>query len=184
MNLQRKRYNTFIEKEKYFEVFDSQGVNSFLIDKEDKNTIEQFYWYKNDIGYWLAYSPNGTIRLHRFLLGVTDNSIFVDHKDRNKSNNLKNNLRLVTQQQNNFNKNPPNTNTSGFIGVYYDKKCHTWRAQIKINHKVIPLGKFSDIEQAISVRLKAEIFYFGEEYSPQRHLFNQYNINKEATKDA
>lgn len=38
------------------------------------------------------------------------------------------------------------------------------------------LGKFTEKEEAIRTRLKAELKYFGNEFAPQRHLFKKYGI--------
>ena len=51
-----------------------------------------------------------------------------------------------------------------------------WRSQIKINKKVITLGRYKDIKEAVTVRLYAELKYFGQDFAPQRHLFKEYNI--------
>ena len=53
-------------------------------------------------------------------------------------------------------------NTSGYKGVYWDKKHEKWLAQITYNKKNIHLGCFDDIEKAIKARADAELKYFGE----------------------
>ena len=51
-----------------------------------------------------------------------------------------------------------------------------YRAYITVNKKWIHLGIFNNLEEAIIVRLKAELKYFGIDFAPQRHLFEKYNI--------
>ena len=75
--------------------------------KKDRVLVEKYYWFKNDSGYWISasdYSSNHcNLRLHRLLLGAKQGE-YVDHKDRNRSNNLRINLRFATQQENNINR--------------------------------------------------------------------------------
>ena len=42
--------------------------------------------------------------------------------------------------------------------------------------KEINLGYFDNIEDAVKARLEGELKYFGAEFAPQRHLFEQYGI--------
>jgi hypothetical protein len=67
-------------------------------------------------------------------------------------------------------------NTSGFIGVSWDKSHNLWQVNIRVNKKLIKIGRYKDIEDAKVARLKAELKYFGNEIAPQRHLFKEYNI--------
>ena len=50
----------------------------------------------------------------------------VDHIDRNRTNNMFNNLRWCTYSENNRNRTLNKDNTSGIKGVYKDRSC--WRA--------------------------------------------------------
>ena len=47
-----------------------------------------------------------------------------------------------------------------------------------VDKKRIIIGYFYKKEDAIVSRLKAELKYF-QDFAPQKHLFNQYNITKE-----
>lgn len=67
-------------------------------------------------------------------------------------------------------------NTSGYIGVTYDKSRCKWHVTIRENGRTKYIGRFTDKNDAIIARLKAEAKYYGE-FSPQRHLFEKYNIN-------
>ena len=63
---------------------------------------------------------------------------YIDHIDRDKLNNNVDNLRVVSQQQNQF-----NTNCKGY---YWDNNSNKWLAKIKVNGKAKYLGLF-DVEQ-------------------------------------
>ena len=86
--------------------------------------------------------------MHRFLLGVYDPKVFVDHKDHNGLNNARNNLRQATNSQNLQNRGKQKNNTSGLKGVTWDKNNHKWVAQIWDNGKHVFLGRFADKEEA------------------------------------
>lgn len=130
----------------------------FLIDLEDLNRVQKYCWRKNVCGYIVANSKdltNSTVWIHRVIMNPSEFEI-VDHRDWNKSDNRKDNLRLCTKSQNNINIKRKRNNTSGYTGV---KKARNgkWKSQISYNNKRIHLGTFETIEAAIRVRNKAEI---------------------------
>lgn len=115
------------------------------------------------------------IELHKLLMG-NPNSI-VDHADRNTLNNRMSNLRIATAQQNVINSSLAKNNLSGFIGVSTQKSKNTpYVAELMFNRQKVFRKSFSNKEDAIKARLKAELEYFGEEFAPQRHLFKEYGI--------
>ena len=83
----------------------------------------------------------------------------VDHINGVKDDNRLTNLRAVTNAENSKNVKMRISNTSGTMGVYWDKPRGKWRAQIKANGKNKYLGIFKDISEAIAVRKKAEILH-------------------------
>ena len=85
--------------------------------------------------------------------------LHVDHIDGNPSNNSWVNLRLVTHSENQRNQKLPRHNTSGHMGVGWDKQCGKWVAQIMVNNKTKKLGRFARIEDAIAARKAANIKY-------------------------
>jgi hypothetical protein len=91
-----------------------------------------------------------------------ENNKYVDHKNNDKKNNNVNNLRWCTQQQNTQNASLPNNNTSGVKGVYFNKKCKKWQAQITINKKRIFIGRFETLEDAKDARQAKAKELFGE----------------------
>lgn len=84
----------------------------------------------------------------------------IDHRDRNKSNNRIDNLREVSEQKNITNVGLRSTNTSGVKGVSWSKALGKYRQDICVNYKLINLGFFNTIEEAIQARSKAELEYF------------------------
>ncbi len=83
----------------------------------------------------------------------------IDHLDHDPSNNRLNNFRLVLGKENAKNRPKNKNNTSGYIGVYWDKEREKWYSQIWVNYKCITLGRFYRMEDAIKARQEAEIKY-------------------------
>ena len=161
----------------------SNGQN-FYFDIEDYNKIKNFYW-ENHHGYAIARKCESDcqeyIYMHRLLIQA-DNNCIVDHIDRNRLNNTKNNLRIANTFDNARNASIAKNNTSGFTGVTFNIRDDNWVAQITVNYKNIRLGAFVDKTDAIRARLKAEKEYFGE-FAPQRHLFQEYGIEEDAANE-
>ena len=88
----------------------------------------------------------------------------------------KENLRAATCKENARNRTKHSNNTSGIIGIYWNNRDNLWIATIRVDWEKIYLGGFHNKNDAIVARLKAELKYFGVEFAPQRHLFEQYGI--------
>lgn len=149
----------------------------FYFDIEDYDKIKDYYWLNNH-GYATSREQNDGkieyIYMHRLIMNASSDEI-IDHIDRNKLNNRKNNLRTTNDCGNARNTSLAKNNTSGVIGVSFVSGRNKWIAQITVNYQNISLGRYISKEDAIVARLKAEKEYFGE-FAPQRHLFEQYNI--------
>lgn len=83
----------------------------------------------------------------------------LDHIDGDTLNNRILNLRDVSRSENNKNRSIPSNNSSGVIGVNWDKRTSKWVAGIKIDGNRIFLGRFSDISDAAIARKEAEKKY-------------------------
>jgi len=81
----------------------------------------------------------------------------IDHINGIRDDNRIENLRDVTNQENSRNRKLRNDNTSGHIGVSWDKQENKWRAFIHVNGKKKHLGFFIDKADAIAARKAAEI---------------------------
>ena len=145
-----------------------------LIDLEDLPYVEQYSWCERSRGYVGRVENGKIILLHRVLVKAKKGHI-VDHVNKSRIDNRKNNLRICSYQENIFNSRKKSNNTSGIVGVGWRKDDKKWRAYIIIDGKYKTLGQYKDISDAIKSRLKAEKEVFGE-YAPQRKLFEKYNI--------
>lgn len=144
---------------------DQKGRHKALawIDTEDLEKVKPWRW-SFDNGYARATIKGYTVRLHQLIMKrvfATD-SLELDHRNRNKLDCRKQNLRVCSRSTNTQNTNLRRNNTSGVKGVWYDKSQNSWIAQIMVNYKRICLGTFKDKQEAIKVRRAAETQY---EYS-------------------
>ena len=93
--------------------------------------------------------------LHRLLWKLIYNKFpdnFIDHIDRDKSNNRLNNLREATAEQNSHNVGIRKDNTTKYTGVSMDKRCGKYRAYINIDGKQKSLGYYTTAYEAHLVR--------------------------------
>jgi hypothetical protein len=72
----------------------------------------------------------------------------IDHIDGDRKNNKLSNLRIVRSQQNRMNSRISNRNTSGHIGVLWNKRYEKWQVQICKNYTQGFYGNFTDYETA------------------------------------
>lgn len=72
----------------------------------------------------------------------------VDHINGNKLDNRRENLRVVTQTENNFNMRKSSRNKSGFKGVYWENQHKRWVAQMIDFGKRKVVGFFKTAEAA------------------------------------
>lgn len=76
----------------------------------------------------------------------------LDHINRSKSDNRISNLREVDTSANHKNMPLFSHNTSGFAGINWDKDTGKWLVRVQINQKTKNLGRFADLDEAVSVR--------------------------------
>lgn len=126
-----------------------------LFDKDDLPKIIQYKWHLLSCGY-AAVKTNGKILLmHHLIMGKKQN-LEIDHINRNKLDNRKINLRFVSHFINTRNHGLPRHNTSGYVGIYFDKRRNNWYSRFIFKNKIFNLGHFKKQSEAIKVRKKAE----------------------------
>lgn len=86
----------------------------------------------------------------------------IDHINGNRSDNRWVNLRQVTRSQNNHNMGVSKKNVSGTKGVSWVAERSQWLARLKVNDRVIHLGQFDRLEDAVAARKRGEQLHHGE----------------------
>lgn len=138
-----------------------------IVDDEDFDAIVA-------MGKWTAHSKGYAYRFH-----VTDGqrkcvlmqnvvadragmSGRIDHRDRDKLNNRRSNLRTASRSQNGANQERRQNNSSGYKGVAWHRQCEKWCAYIKVDGKRLHLGLFVNLVDAAQAYDRAARKYFGE----------------------
>lgn len=184
--------NQYQEKENYFIGIDSKG-NEFYISKEDYEECSKHCWRGNDSTSWKSkigiyfsarmsrksLEGNKMKMLHNFIWELHNGKIpdgyRVDHINQKPWDCRYKNLRLADKSLNSINTDLRISNTSGVTGVCFANREQNWRAFINYQGKRIELGRRKNKNEAIKLRLEAELKYYGID-APQRHLFKQYEI--------
>ncbi len=109
----------------------------------EKNKLTHIYKHRL---VFFAYNKDFEI----FRRSTTENML--DHVDGNPSNNSIENLRVVTNQQNHFNR----TKAKGY---YWNKQAKKWMSRIQIDGKLKHLGYFENEDEAREAYLKAKEIY-------------------------
>jgi hypothetical protein len=139
------------------ELFDKNKTIETIVDEDIYYELTKYTWRLSN-----NYVVNDTCgRLHRHILNYTGGDL-VDHINNNPLDNRKNNLRIVTHQQNNMNKSSKKNSSSKYIGVRFHKKSNKWEANIYFNNKLKYLGIFKTEIEAAKARDLATKEYFGE----------------------
>lgn len=107
---------------------------------------------------------------------------FLDHIDRNPSNNNISNLRDATMSQNGMNRKKVKSHngkptTSKFKGVYWNKRREKWQVRIQINGKRKHFGYYDSKIEAAKTSDKALIKRDGE-FAVTNKSLGYYNDDK------
>lgn len=113
--------------------------------------VAQQRWYLANVGYAVCKINGKMTYLHHFILRLLHpeafplaKGIITDHVNRDKLDNRRDNLRLTTQVTNQANKRMQANNTSGYVGVSWDRRRSHWVATINAEGKHHYLGGYSD----------------------------------------
>ena len=138
-----------------------------IVDDEDFEKIKHHKWSitsnkeKTHV-YARAKIAGKTIKLHRYILGLTDKSMVVDHIDHNGLNNTRSNLRVCTLKENQANQKPKKNAASKYRGLAWNKQRLKWQVSIKVNGVQKYLGIYKNEDEAARVYDKHAKIQYGE----------------------
>jgi hypothetical protein len=146
---------------------------SVLLDDADYDRVAALPWQaRPSFGTWYAQrsfkrddGSRITINLARWLLGVTDPSVLVDHINGDGLDNRRSNLRCAEAHQNSCNKHRLRRKTglsSKFKGVCWHVAARKWQARIGVRGKRYDLGRFDSEQEAHAAYVQASRKLHGE----------------------
>jgi hypothetical protein len=114
-------------------------------DQEDHELISHYSWSVSSAGYGQTSIKGRTILMHRLIMDVVDSSEkMVDHKNHDKLDNRRFNLRLCNASENRRNSRKIAVGSSIYKGCYWEKDRFQFHAQIGLGDRVKNLGRYSD----------------------------------------
>ena len=159
----RKRENRYVFQDDHIVGYTQEGT-PFYIDSDDYENVHQYSWYQTSNGYIATRDREKggeLLTLHRKVMGARDDEL-VDHINHDKTDNRKQNLRIVTRSQNQQNMKVPSHNSSGVRGVSWSNYHQNWVTQIWVDGEHHYLGAYKNFDDAVAARKAAEEKYFGE----------------------
>ena len=129
------------------------------VDPADRHLLDGYSWYL-DHGYARAMIKGNPVYMHRLIMGLPEQNI--DHKNGDKLDNRRSNLRLCTQSQNMANTGISKANKTGYKGVFWRKERAKFVAYIVVNRKRKHLGYFTQAIDAAKVYDQAAMEAWGE----------------------
>lgn len=138
----------------------SQGKVA-IVDDEDYDELSRWKWCISSKGYAVrngsGQRKGQTIHMHREIIGVPPDGMETDHKNQNKIDNRKVNLRHCTRTVNQCNKGKYQNNKSGVTGVSLYGSCKRRQYVAEIHN----LGRrfreyFNTFEEAVEARQRME----------------------------
>lgn len=148
--------------EDYAEIdtYDSYGniVETYIVDKDEVIKLEKYKWrtvYKKDKPYlFTGNQKKERIYFHRLVMNNPE--LQVDHISGNTLDNRKENLRIVSIQDNMKNLKKKKDNTSGIRGVSYSNKTHKYKVDFTYEKRRMYFKEFDEISKAVYLRYLVE----------------------------
>ena len=140
-------------------VYSNSGDRVVTVDDADYDLVSKYRWYIHKRGYAMTCIDGAAVLMHRLIMQPAKN-MQVDHIDRNKTNNSRNNLRIVSKGYNAQNIAPKANNTSGYVGV--SKNGKYWQSSIYKDKKRQFIGNFKHKDSAAIAYNKRALLLYGK----------------------
>lgn len=141
-----------------------ESLQSVIFDPEDREMLANYLWVVDSLtGYVRTKIGSRNVSMHRMLMGLEPgDERHVDHKNGNRIDNRRSNLRVCTAAQNACNVPGRRARLGGMKGVYWHSLAKKWCAGINANGVHTHLGLFESEELAHSAYRNAAIEIHGE----------------------
>ncbi len=119
----------------------------------------------SNTNYWTIRIDNKLYLAHRLAVLYVEGRWpldEVDHENLNRSDCRWSNLREATHSQNGMNKRARSDNTSGYKGVWFDKRANCWVAELQVEKVRNRKWGFLTAEDAYAYYVEASKRYHGE----------------------
>ena len=136
-----------------------------IVDNEDWIKLREWRWYCSTTGYAVTNYKDKKLYMHRIITNAPKGKE-VDHKNFDKLDNRKANLRICTKAENRMNKQKEWDNSSGYLGVCWSKARGKWLAYTRFNNRFVHIGYFSAKEQAAKAYNQKTIELHGKFANP------------------
>ena len=127
-----------------------------IVDDEDYYILSRVKWNcdraRGRFYAIMSQKRNGKwVRMHNVILWKPSH-LFVDHINGDGLDNRRSNLRVVTHQQNMWNRKVNKNNKSGYTGVIWNAYKKKWAAYARVDGKMTEFGLFDTKEEAAKAR--------------------------------
>lgn len=148
--------NDYIIKENYAELHIVDKYNNIkqiaIIDTDDVEKLKQYSFRVHNKGYISTSIKGKTKYLHQIIYGRIREGFEIDHINRNKLDNRKNNLRECRHIDNTHNRIKENKYTQQGVTKLKRLKKKPYHVRVANKH----IGYYATIEEAAQARIKAE----------------------------
>lgn len=144
-----------------------------FVDPEDYEYLSQFTWHIDQKGYVYRHAwiddKRTTVKMHREIMNCPP-GMTVDHRNGDRLNNRRCNLRICTGNQNAKNRKKNSRMLAQYKGLDYIPWSKKWRARIQANGKRVHLGVFATQEDAAQAYNAAAVKYHDEFANLNGHI--------------
>lgn len=131
------------------------GSREIQIDEQDESFFRSRSWFITNRGYLCCQIRSGGRRrthlFHRLILEPIPEGMVVDHINRDKLDNRRSNLRIVTPQVNAKNIPAKPNKTSKYRGVSWNQKASRWQVVLRIDGRLKWFGLYESEDEAGAV---------------------------------